>query len=126
MAATLHFYAVAPYTLTVASVAEEDDDDTLDPCFFDEGYSLAAQTAYSSDRKWMLRVYKERGTAKSVTFTTFPSVCQAFVENGCHVHVLYQERGIEDPLPVRLCAVTYGPLDSKDATPAVLPRKAVE
>ncbi|KNE70446.1 hypothetical protein AMAG_14576 [Allomyces macrogynus ATCC 38327] len=299
MAVTLHTYAVAPFTLTVASIAEEDDDDSLDPCFFDEGYSLAAQTAYSvwegaafllaflqrtdcavasdlrrilaigehkstarrrvlelgsgtgaaglglallgsdvlltdvapvvdllwtnvqrnatpvtgeeprdiwhaavpvglgsaaaqplnwtfplprqstpndpraaqillatettwlqelvspfvstvaallqhgsssnvatmetritdvwsspvlatlasqSDRKWMLWVYKERGTAKSDTFTTFPSVCHAFAEHQCHVHELYQERGIEDPLPVRVCAVTFGQLDMEVAS----------
>ncbi|KAJ3370072.1 hypothetical protein GGF31_004688 [Allomyces arbusculus] len=309
MAVTLHTYAVAPYTLTVASVAEEEDDDALDPCFFDEGYSLAAQTAYSvwegaaflleflqrtdcavacdlrrilaigehksathrrvlelgsgtgaaglglallgadvlltdvapvvdllwanvqrnaasvttkdprnawhaavpvgfgsaaaqplnwtfpfarqstpndpraaqillatettwlqelvppfvatvaallqhdsrnctvpitdkrvadawsspvlatlaaqTDRKWMLWVYKERGTAKSDTFTTFPSVCHAFAEKECQVHELYQERGIEDPLPVRVCVVTCGPLDAAAAAASPAP-KAVE
>ncbi|KAJ3349460.1 hypothetical protein GGF32_005620 [Allomyces javanicus] len=45
--ANLHAYRVGPLTLTVAGIAEDSDDDTFDPCFFDEGYSLAAQTAYS-------------------------------------------------------------------------------
>ncbi|KNE58817.1 hypothetical protein AMAG_04363 [Allomyces macrogynus ATCC 38327] len=45
--ANLHAYRVGSRTLTVAGIAEDSDDDTFDPCFFDEGYSLAAQTAYS-------------------------------------------------------------------------------
>ncbi|KAI9172946.1 hypothetical protein H9P43_007077 [Blastocladiella emersonii ATCC 22665] len=47
MSLTFHKYPVAGTTLTVAGVGEDADDDTFDPNFFDEGYSLAAQTAYS-------------------------------------------------------------------------------
>ncbi|KAI9220102.1 hypothetical protein BC828DRAFT_384353 [Blastocladiella britannica] len=47
MAVTLHRYKVGNSELTIAGIAEDADDDAFDPNFFDEGYSLAAQTAYS-------------------------------------------------------------------------------
>ncbi|KAJ3373095.1 hypothetical protein GGF31_001082 [Allomyces arbusculus] len=73
-------------------------------------WSVAAlrQIAHSQ-HKWLLWVYKERGTAASESFTTFDGVCRAFVEVGCVVHVLHADPSVEDPgKTIRFCAVTAG------------------
>ncbi|KNE71693.1 hypothetical protein AMAG_16245 [Allomyces macrogynus ATCC 38327] len=72
------------------------------------GWTVAAlHQIAQSQQKWLLWVYKERGTAASESFTTFDGVCRAFAEVGCTVHALHAEPSVEDPgKTIRFCAVT--------------------